>query len=287
MTDEVFDFNLVQAAILLASLLTGMLGIGVAFLAIPILSLGNPDLVGSVQPLALLLNGVSAMAAAIAFAAKGWVDWRKAAQLAACMSLAAPLGALASGMLPVVLLWLMFYAAVVAALWLLFARPSSLTRVSQAVPLNRTLAASIPIAFGCSMLGVGPGFLMVPMMMRAGYPARNAAALHSVAVVPCSFVALGMHLYAGARIDASAGLIVLATALGALGGGLLASRIDGERPLRIIFAIALVGMCGYKGFAQWRHTVAPASTTASVSVSIASGNLQLLTLAPGCGRRTC
>lgn len=45
----------------LLSIISGMLGLGVAFAAIPFLGLFLPDLVNQVQPLSLLLNGVTAL----------------------------------------------------------------------------------------------------------------------------------------------------------------------------------------------------------------------------------
>lgn len=43
--------------LLVLSVLSGMVGLGVAFAAVPFLSLFLPDLVRQVQPLSLLLNG--------------------------------------------------------------------------------------------------------------------------------------------------------------------------------------------------------------------------------------
>ena len=50
------------------SVVSGMLGLGVAFAAIPFLGLFLPDLVHQVQPLSLLLNGVTALFSVIGFA---------------------------------------------------------------------------------------------------------------------------------------------------------------------------------------------------------------------------
>ena len=46
--------------ILILSVISGMLGLGVAFAAVPFLSFFLNDLVNEVQPLSLLLNGVTA-----------------------------------------------------------------------------------------------------------------------------------------------------------------------------------------------------------------------------------
>jgi len=54
------------------SFLSGMLGLGVAFIAIPVLGLFGYDLINVIQPWALLLNGLTAISAAIAFWRKAW-----------------------------------------------------------------------------------------------------------------------------------------------------------------------------------------------------------------------
>ena len=43
------------------SFASGMLGLGVAFSAVPFLAFFLPDLVHQVQPLSLLLNGITAL----------------------------------------------------------------------------------------------------------------------------------------------------------------------------------------------------------------------------------
>lgn len=63
------------------SFLSGMLGLGVAFVAIPILGLFDYDLKDVIQPWALLLNGVTAISSAVAFCAS-----RRTAPSAACQA---------------------------------------------------------------------------------------------------------------------------------------------------------------------------------------------------------
>ena len=73
--------------ILILSVVSGMLGLGVAFAAVPFLSLFMTDLVHEVQPLSLLLNGTTAAFAAVGFAKSGFIDWPKALKLAAVTTL--------------------------------------------------------------------------------------------------------------------------------------------------------------------------------------------------------
>ena len=50
------------------AVISGMLGLGVAFAAVPFLAFFMQDLVHQVQPVSLLLNGVTALFAAFGFA---------------------------------------------------------------------------------------------------------------------------------------------------------------------------------------------------------------------------
>ncbi|NTU78246.1 MAG: TSUP family transporter [Chloroflexales bacterium] len=75
------------------SFLAGMMGLGVAFIATPVLGLFGFELKHEIMPLALWLNGVTAIAGAVTFARKGMVDWRTAVPLLILTSLAAVLGA--------------------------------------------------------------------------------------------------------------------------------------------------------------------------------------------------
>jgi len=60
------------------SVASGMLGLGVAFAAVPFLGFFMADLVHQVQPLSLFLNGVTALFAVFGFAKSGLVAWREA-----------------------------------------------------------------------------------------------------------------------------------------------------------------------------------------------------------------
>lgn len=75
------------------AIVSGMLGLGVAFAAVPFLGLFFPDLVHQVQPLSLLLNGITALFAVFGFARSGYVDWKKAIILSVVATVSAPIGA--------------------------------------------------------------------------------------------------------------------------------------------------------------------------------------------------
>lgn len=83
---------LITAGLFVLSIVSGMLGLGVAFAAVPFLGLFMNDLVHEVQPLSLFLNGVTALFSAFGFARSRLVAWREALSLALVTTLFAPLG---------------------------------------------------------------------------------------------------------------------------------------------------------------------------------------------------
>jgi len=239
------DSVLVLAAIFSSSVISGMLGIGVAFAAIPVLSLGKLDLVHQVQPIALFLNGTTALFSAIAFSRAGYVEWRSAARLALVASVFSPLGAAAAAAATSEsALWIVYFAAVGAVVYLL-----CVERPPARAPLQFSLVLwmSAPIAALSGLLGVGPGFLIVPLMVYGGYGPRRAAAINAVAVVPASFISLLPHLGQAAVRPAAAVPIVLSAAFGALIGGVLSSTRVPEKALRQLFVVVIVGLSIYKG----------------------------------------
>lgn len=246
----------INFALFCASVLSGMLGIGVAFAAIPILSLSGGDLVHELQPVALFLNGITALFSAIAFARAGHVDWARALWLACAATLFAPLGAYFAQSADPGALWNCYLAAVLVVVVLLFVHRR---RGRGANRLGTELAATVPISAFSGLLGVGPGFLLVPVLIFLGRTPRAAAAMNAVAVVPSSFAALIPHLESMHVDSARYVLVVLLAAAGALLGGYLASYRVPDRKLRYLFASVLLGLALYKVITLYGY---PATVTA-------------------------
>ncbi len=92
------------------AVISGMLRLGIAFAAIPFLSLFVSDLVHQVQPLSLPLNGTTALFSVIGFARSGLVDWKKAILLAGVMTVYAPLGSwpASAGIVKPIYIWFIY-----------------------------------------------------------------------------------------------------------------------------------------------------------------------------------
>ncbi len=231
------------AALFLLSLLSGMIGIGVAFPAVPLLSLVLPDLVNQVHPLSLALNGLTALCALIGFAWAGLVDWRRAWLLALVTTLASPVGALAAGCARE---WMVWAAYVAAAAYFMFSMFHPVPRQPWHVRFAPVMAWAIPITIFSGFIGVGPGFLLVPTMMRHGIDIKRAAALSAFAATPASFAAIVPHW---AEMDVPVGLALSVLAAGAT-GALVGARLTATRisaiTLRKVFATAIIGALTYR-----------------------------------------
>ncbi len=242
------------------SVASGMLGLGVAFAAVPFLGLFLHDLVHEVQPLSLLLNGVTALFALFGFARSGLVLWKPAVLLAIVTTVVAPLGAYLAQIVDARYLWVLYFVAVAYLAYRMFgpekpapaASPSATeagnpgsTAASNA-DLRLALLLAAPIAVFAGMLGVGPGFLLLPTLILVGFESKRAAAINALAVTPPSFSALIPHL-ATARVDfgLAALLLVVGAAGSFLGARITSLYVPGKR-LKQIFGLLIVVMTAYK-----------------------------------------
>ena len=124
----------IVAGLLVLSAASGMLGLGVAFAAVPFLGFFMADLVHQVQPLSLFLNGVTALFAAFApvgswldqYVAQGW-------------------------------LWGIYLLAVAYLAWQMFRRPRGEPDEPASPNLRLALLLAVPISVLAGLLGVGPG----------------------------------------------------------------------------------------------------------------------------------
>ena len=100
--------------------------------------------------------------------------------------------------------------------------------------------ASSGIGVFAGLLGVGPGFLMMPTLVLLGFAARTAAATNSVVVTLPSFSAFIAHL-PDARFDWT---LLVMTTIASIAGAHLGSSFMAKRvkslTLTRIFALALV-----------------------------------------------
>jgi len=236
------DVTIISAGLFLLAFVSGMLGLGVAFAAVPFLGIFISDLVHQVQPLSLL-NGVTALLATLGFAWSKLVDWRKAAILAAVTTVSAPVGALLVQFVEQRYVWLAYFAAVLYLAYRLF-RPAAAT--CRRENFRMAILLAVPISILSGFLGVGPGFLLMPTLIILGHDPKKAAGINAFAVTPPSFSSLIPHI-ATAKWDL--GLMIPLLIIGSVGSfagaRVTSTRVSSNR-LRQIFGLLIVLMTLYK-----------------------------------------
>jgi uncharacterized membrane protein YfcA len=247
------DTVVMAAGLAVLSIASGMLGLGVAFAAVPFLGFFLHDLVHQVQPLSLVLNGVTALFALIGFARSHLVAWKPAIALSVVTTACAPIGAYLAQIVNASYLWAFYFVAVAFLAWRMFlpekqAAPADSTAPAAEPSLMLALLFAAPIAVAAGMLGVGPGFLLLPTLILLGYESKHAAAINALAVTPPSFSALIPHL-GTADVDLRlAALLVVVGAIGSFFGARITSLYVPGKRLKQIFGVLIVVMTAYKLF---------------------------------------
>lgn len=228
----------------LLSIISGMLGLGVAFSAVPFLSFFMPDLVHQVQPLTLILNGVTAIFATLGFAESHLVDWPKAFILGIVTTVVAPAGSFLVQYIDQSYVWFIYLAAVIYLTYNMF-RPVK-GDDGRAPNFKLVLVLAVPISILAGFLGIGPGFLLMPTLILSGFEPKHAAGINSFAVAPPSFSALIPH-WRTMHIDWHlAAILLIAGAVGSFAGARLTSvYVPGGR-LKQMFGILIIIMTLYK-----------------------------------------
>lgn len=226
------------------AIISGMLGLGVAFAAVPFLSLFLPDLVNQVQPLTLILNGLTGLFATIGFAKSGYVDWKKAITLAVVTTLAAPIGAYLTRFINPTFILYTYLAVVIYLAYSLF-KPVK-AKADTAERFNLVLVWAVPISILAGFLGIGPGFLLMPTLILLGFEPKRAAGINAFAVTPPSFSALIPHMgHAVFDFNLTVILIVIGS-IGAFAGARITSLYLPSGRLKQMFGILIVIMTAYK-----------------------------------------
>ena len=254
------ETSIMAIGLAVLSVASGMLGLGVAFAAVPFLGLFLHDLVHEVQPLSLFLNGVTALFSLFGFAESRLVTWRPAILLAVVTTITAPLGSYLAQIVSPKYLWAVYFVAVAYLAYRMFlpekpnpAQPAnpgasgSPAAVGASEPnLTIALVLAVPISVLAGMLGVGPGFLLLPTLILVGYESKHAAAMNALAVTPPSFSALIPHI-ATAKVDLQLALVlVIVGAVGSFVGARITSLYVPGRRLKQLFGLLIVVMTAYK-----------------------------------------
>ncbi|NDY42980.1 sulfite exporter TauE/SafE family protein [Dissulfurirhabdus thermomarina] len=192
--------SLTAAIVLALAFLFSMLGLGGAMLYIPVFHWFGYDFKSVAIPTGLLLNGVTALSAAVSYLRAGMVDVRGAAPLIVSSFLGAPVGALFTRYVPTETLILLFAAGMILAggrMLIAAGRPDTRRHMAPGARFALMGAGGFGVGMIAGLLGIGGGFLFVPMMLAMGYPTKQAAATSAFVVVFSSFSGFAGHLAEG------------------------------------------------------------------------------------------
>lgn len=177
-----------------------MLGLGGGMIYVPVLTWAGFPVREVAIPLSLLLNGLTTLMALLTFSRKKLVDWRGGAAMAVAAFIGAPLGVWTARLFqPAVLLTLFSGFALLAAIRMI----AFVNHLESKIRINRSVRTQIVSGIGAlagftgGLLGLGGGFIIAPLLIWIGYPAKSAAATTALVVTVSSFSGFLGHMAEG------------------------------------------------------------------------------------------
>ncbi len=237
--------GLVAIIILVLSFIFSMLGLGGAMLYIPVFKWFGYNFKTVAIPTGLLLNGVTALSAAIFYLKAKMVDIKGSIPMIVTSFIGAPLGAYVTRFVPVKTLIILFAICMVFAggrmLWT-SQRPEPERMMETKKRMVLTGLAGLFIGFIAGLLGVGGGFLFVPILMAIGYPTKKAAATSAFIVVFSSFSGFAGHVAEGHFNISLMVLTLFAVVIGSQIGAKVMKEKMKARWIKQMFGIVLLGV---------------------------------------------
>ncbi len=238
-------YFIVALIILVTAFVFSMLGLGGALLYIPIFKWFGFNFKAVAIPTGLFLNGITALSSALYYLRSKMVDIKGSLPMVVASFSGAPVGAYFTRFVPTHILILLFAAGMIIAgiRMLLASAQAEPTRLMSF--LKRILItgiASFFIGFIAGLLGIGGGFLFVPMMIAVGYPTKIAAATCSFVVVFSSFSGFMAHVAEG-HFDSK--LLFFTTIAVIIGSQIGARVMKGKmKPkwIKRLFGLLLIGV---------------------------------------------
>jgi uncharacterized membrane protein YfcA len=235
----------VTSVILLLSFIFSMLGLGGAMLYIPVFHWFGFDFKSVAIPTGLLLNGITVLSAAIYYLRAKMVDIKGSLPLIITSFVGAPVGAYFTRFFPTRTLILLFALAMVFAGGRMLVTSGRADKEQMMSCKWRLLLMGIGgffIGFIAGLLGVGGGFLFVPMMLIIGYKTKQAAATSSFVVIFSSFSGFAGHVAEGHFHWP----LMVATTIAVIIGAQIGAKVMKEKMtakwIKQMFAVVLLGV---------------------------------------------
>ena len=227
----------------------GALGGGGAALAVPMLVYVLGEDVHAATTTSLLVVVAAALAGGAVQASRAQVCWAQVATFVPGALGGAVAGTLANEAVGGVVLLLAFVPVLLAAAvftWRRAERPVDGEEGCPPLDRRRTFAAGLAVGALTGFLGVGGGFLVVPLLVLGmRFPLRRAFGTSLVIVGFVSLAGLVAHVWRGADLDAGpAAAMALGCALGAVAGVRWGARLP-RRALGRAFALLLVAVAAF------------------------------------------
>lgn len=242
------EIALALAAGLALGLLLGMLGGGGGIVAVPVLlALGLPYAAATTTSLVVVFIG--ALAGLAIHARSGRVDWRIGAAFGLVGSVGAVLGSRASTVVDTRLQLAGFVVLLLLAAFAMLRRrrprPPGDDSAVTTMRWGRVVLLATGVGLITGFFGVGGGFIAVPALVLAvGMPMRRASATALLVIAINTSVAFAAHGTSSLDVGMTA-VIACATAVGAVVGALLQSRVD-SAALQRAFGVLLVAVAVYE-----------------------------------------
>ncbi len=234
-----------SGVILVLAFIFSMIGLGGSMLYVPFFHWVGFDFKTEAIPTGLLLNGITAVSAAVVYFRAKMVDVRGSVPLILSSFLGAPLGAYLTKMVPTRMLILLFAVSMLFAGGRMLLTATRPEKVEMMGPRRRFLlmgSGGFMIGMIAGLLGIGGGFLFVPMMMAMGYPTKRAAATSSFVVIFSSFSGFAGHLAEGHFNWA----LMISTMVCVIVGAQIGAKVMKEKMkakwIKQMFAVVLLGV---------------------------------------------
>jgi uncharacterized membrane protein YfcA len=230
--------------ILILSFIFSMLGLGGAMVYNPLMVWFGYDFKSIVIPAGLLLNGLTAASAAWVYGRKRMIDYSAGLPIVVTSAIGAPVGAYFTQFISTQILLGLFAAAVLFAggrMILMRNRPEP-ESVRGSLAQRAILGAALGLGIGAiaGLLGVGGGFLIVPVLMAMGFPTKTAAATSAFTVVFSSFTGFLGHVAVGHFDWVFMVIMAVAVIAGSQAGAFLMQSRVKPRQIKQMFGVVLI-----------------------------------------------
>jgi uncharacterized protein len=227
----------------------GAVGGGGAILAVPLLVYALGQDAHAATTTSLVVVAAAAIAGGTAQAGRACVCWPQVWTLAPAVLAGSFAGTLANQAAPASVLLVSFVPVLFAAAWTTWRRAQADETAGDGCPplaARRTLAAGTSVGALTGFLGVGGGFLVVPMLASVlRIPLRRAIGTSLVIVGFATVAALAGHLWRSGDLDTG---LTISMAVGCAAGGVAGANLGNflsERVLGQGFALLALAVGAY------------------------------------------